>query len=330
MKILCISKQGKFQKYVTNPSFYEKHNVVTVGIDASDDEIISAGADAEVIVVDAITKVSERVINSLPNLKMIHSEGVAFNAIDLEAAKAKGVYVCNCKGMNATAVAEQSVLLMLGLLRDVIGGDRDVRAGKQIEKKTEYMINGSLKEIADCTIGFVGFGDIAIATAKMLRAMDGRIVYYKRTPLSKEEEEKLGATYMPLDELLRTSDIVSMNTPVTPETKYMANAEFFAKMKKGAYLVNTGRGELVDSKALLDAIRSGHIAGAGLDTLENEPVGLDNPIFAAEKEVEDKLLLTCHIGGITASSFTRGFKMIEADIESIYKGQRPEHIVNGL
>lgn len=328
MKILCISKKGKLEKYVTDPGFYSQHEVEYVSIDASDDEILAAGKDADIIIVDAITKVSGYVIEHMPKLKMIHSEGVAYNWIDIETAKKQKVYVCNCKGMNATAVAEQTILLMIGVLRDVILGDRATRQGEQIKIKTEYMVQGSLKEIADCTIGFVGFGDIAKETARIIEVLGGKIRYYKRHRLSPEEEARYHAEYMPLKELLAECDMISLSTPVTPETIHMANKDFFENMKEGAYLINAGRGELVDTEALLEAIRSGHLAGAGMDTIEGEPVQADNPMLTAEKEVMDKLVFSPHIGGITSSSFKRGFQMIVSDIEKISRGEEPDHIVN--
>jgi phosphoglycerate dehydrogenase-like enzyme len=108
----------------------------------------------------------------------------------------------------------------------------------------------------------------------------------------------------------------------------MVNAEFFGKMKEGSYLVNTARGELVDSEALVEAIRSGKLAGAGLDCVAGEPVSADNVILKAEKAVEDKIVYSCHVGGITASSFKRGYQMVWDDIAKVEKGEAPDHVVN--
>ena len=120
MKILFLSKPEKVQKYTKDKSLLKKYEIAYAEIDASDDEIIKAGQGAEVIVADAIAKVSDKVIEGIPTLKMIHSEGVAFNSFDVETATKNHVYVSNCKGMNATAVAEQAILLMLGVLKDVV------------------------------------------------------------------------------------------------------------------------------------------------------------------------------------------------------------------
>ena len=114
------------------------------------------------------------------------------------------------------------------------------------------------------------------------------------------------------------------------ETNGSVNKDFLSKMKKGALLINTARGELVDTQALIDAIKSGHIAGAGLDTIAGEPVSKDNPIVKVDSDIADKLILSCHIGGITNSSFVRGFGMLWEDIALVEKGERPGHVVNKL
>ena len=327
MKILVIGKEGRLKKN-SDPAKYASHTFVYVPVDATDEMLLEAGGDADVVIVDAISKVSANVIARMPNLKMIHSEGVGYQGVDTKAAAERRIPVCNCKGMNATAVAEQTILLMLGLLRSFVTGDRAVREGRQIEVKESHMLNGTLKEMADCTIGLVGLGDIGKETAKLANAFGARVIYYCRHRKSEAEETSLNVTYKPLDELLAESDIVSLLVPVTPDTMNMADKAFFDKMKEGAYLVNTARGELVDSKALLDALRSGHLAGAGLDCIAGEPVRSDNVLLQGEMEIEDKLILSCHVGGITKSSFKRGYDMVWKAIEAIEKGEMPDHVVN--
>lgn len=330
MKLLVIGKEGRLQRYTQDASVYEQFEICYVPTGSSDEAVLAAGQDADFILADAVAKVSANVIGQMPQLKLIHSEGVGFNGIDVEAAAKRGIYVCNSKGMNATAVAEQAILLMLGLLRDVCGGDRSVRAGEQIQVKEQVMINASLKELGDCTIGLVGFGDIGKATARMAAVFGAKVNYYELCPMEQAVEAEYGVTYMPLDELLASSDIVSLHVPVTKATMEMADEAFFAAMKPGSYLINTARGELVKEEALLAAIRSGHLAGAGLDTLSNEPVRQDHRMLQAEPQVAEKILYSCHIGGVTASSFKRGYDMIWEDIRLVAAGQRPKRIVNGI
>lgn len=329
MKVLVIGKEGRLQKN-TAPEIYNQYEVVYVPAEAGDEEAIAAGGDADFILVDAMSKVSGKLISAMPNLKLIHSEGVGYQGVDIREASKKNVYVCNCKGMNATAVAEQAILLMLGVLKGFVTGDREFRKGRQIEIKENHMTTGDLKELRDCTVGLIGFGDIARETAKFVSVFGAKVVYYSRTRASEEVEQRCHAAYMPLDELLASSDLVSIHLPVTPDTKNYVNAAFLAKMKKNSYLINTARGELVDSKALLESIRNGHLAGAGLDCVAGEPVQPDNILLSAEQEVADKIIYSCHVGGITPSSFKRGYDMVWSNFARVAKGERPMNIVNGL
>ena len=293
------------------------------------EEYLRQAGDADFIIVDAITTISDELIRQMPNLLVIHSEGVAFNAIDLKAADECGVYVCNAKGMNAMAVAEQAVLLMVGMLRNMVVNDAAVRNGHQIETKEGYMQNGNLYELADCSVGLVGFGDIAQKTAHLLKAYGVKeIYYYKRHRLDPEQEQQFGVQYRELDDLLASSRIVSLHLPVTDATMHMADHDFFAKMQPGSYLVNTARGELVDDAALIEALKSGRLAMAGLDTLDHEPVLKNHPLLNQSSGITRRLLLSPHIGGITAASFYRGYAMIDEDLRLIAQGRKPKRVVN--
>lgn len=329
MKLLHIGKAGNIERFASPDSFLFELERIEAPIGLSAEEYIAAAPDAQFIIADAIGDVTGSLIEGLPDLRLIHSEGVAYNRIDLETARKHHVYVCNSKGMNSSAVAEQTVLLMLGMLRDIAGGDRAVRSGRQIEKKEGYMQHGDLRELADCAVGLVGFGDIARKTAALLRAFGAtRIFCTDVVPVSPSQEEALGVKYCGLEELLAKSDIVSLHVPVTPDTIGIAGRSFFAAMKEGAMLVNTARGELVDDEALIEALESGNLAMAGLDTLDNEPVKQDHPLLNVSETVAEKILFSPHIAGITASSFRRSYEMIEEDIREAAQGRVPKRVVN--
>lgn len=327
MKILVVGKEGRLAQYVPQWIDLSQYEIAYVNPWGTDEDILKAGKDADFMLVDAMARVSREVIFAMPNLKMIHSEGVGFNYFDIEAAREKKVYVCNCKAANAGAVAEQSVLLMLALLRHLTDGDRAFRAGKQLAVKEDYMVHGSLKELSECTVGLLGFGDIAQASAKMLQAFGTKLIYHNRT--RKEDlEEELGVTYVSKEELLAQSDIISVYLNSNAETYHYVDEAFLSAMKEGSYLVNTARGDLVDSEALIKALASGHLAGAGLDTVSDEPVTLENPLLKAPEEVKDKCVFSCHIGGITGGAFRRCHEMFWSDLKKIEAGEKPEHIVN--
>lgn len=201
MKILHIGKQGNLQRFAAADGFLNSLDLVDLKPDLPVEEYLSQAGDADFIVADAIAAVPGALIRQMPNLLAIHSEGVAFNAIDLKAADECGVYVCNAQGMNAMAVAEQTILLMVGMLRNVVVNDAAVRAGHQIEAKENYMQNGSLHELADCSVGLIGFGDIARQTARLLKAYRVKnIYYYKRHRLDPVQEQQYGVQYRELDD----------------------------------------------------------------------------------------------------------------------------------
>ena len=329
MKLLHIGKAGNLERFAAPDSFLYELERVEAPIGLTAEEYMKIAGDAEFIIADAIGEVSGELIEGMPKLRLIHSEGVAYNRIDIEAAKNKQVYVCNSKGMNAAAVAEQAVLLMLGMLRDIAGGDQAVRSGQQIRKKEGYMQRGDLREVADCSAGLVGFGDIARKTAELLKAFGVQQIYCTDVrPLSPQEEESLGVKYCSLETLLAESDIVSLHVPVNADTVGMAGRSFFASMKDGALFVNTARGELVNDAALIEALRSSKLAMAGLDTLDHEPVQADHPLLKVPEAVAKKLLFSPHIAGITASSFRRSYAMIAEDIRDAAEGRTPKRIVN--
>ena len=281
--------------------------------------------DAEILLANPTIAVRKELINALPKLRLIQTEGVGFEGVDLDAARDSGVFVCNCRGVNAMAVAEHMVMLMLCCLRDVINGHRDVLEGRQNEKKVFYMKTGSLRELGDCTVGFVGYGAIGREAARLTQAFGTRNLYYKPHP-----RQDACAEYCPLEELLAESDIVSLNLPLTKETENMADAAFFSRMKDGAILINTARGALVNSRDLIAALASGKLSAAGLDVLDNEPVRRDHVLVTAPEEVRRKIVFTPHIAGVSGSSFARTYAVITENVRRMRQGERPVNVVNGL
>ncbi|MCD2345847.1 2-hydroxyacid dehydrogenase [Clostridium guangxiense] len=298
-------------------------------ISSSDDEILSKAKDADFILADAIKEVSGYLINNMPNLKLIHSEGVAFNRIDIETAKKLNIYVCNNRGANAGAVAEHTIFFMLALLRNALEGDSKVRAGEQIQTKERMMLSG-IKELADCTVGLIGFGAIAKETAKRLISFGTKTYYYSRTKAATEVEKEYNVQYKKLGDLVKECDIISLHVPVTEETTNMVDKTFLKNMKKSALLINTARGEIVDGQALKTALINGEIAGAGLDTLSPEPVKLDNPLLYLPEGVKYKVIFTPHIAGTTDGAFRKMHQGVWTNITRVVNGEKPINIVNRL
>lgn len=329
MKILFIGDRARVEKYKPDTEFAKATEYMVMPIDASEDEIIAAGSDAEVVVVDAICPFTKYEIEHMPKLKLIHSEGVAYNQIDIQTAQEHGIYVCNQKGANAIAVAEQTILLMLALLRHLLDGYEAVKAGHQIETKT-YLMSHGIYELNEMKVGLIGFGDIGKEVARLLIPFGVQVYYYQRHRLSKTEEKQYQATYFTLDDLLKTCNIISMHVPVTPETVGMCDSAFFEKMQDQTYFINTARGEIVVNQALVEALQSGKLAGVGLDTLAPEPVQKEHPLLHLPVDLQQKIIISPHIGGCTSGFFHRANQMIWENAQRIAKAEKPIHIVNGL
>lgn len=322
MRLLIIGNSERVKKYKPSIVLPEQLEIVVVERGADDEEILSLAADADLIMADAISPVSEKLIEGMPDLKLIHSEGVAVNAIDLDAASKRGIPVCNNAGVNAAAVAEQTILLMLACLRQLVVGCEQVRSAKQIQMKERLMVEG-IRELGDCSIGFIGFGAIAQVTAFRLMNWGCEMFYNKRHPLKPDEENKLHVTWLSRDELVKTCDIVSIHVPVTSETENMVDRDFLSKMKPDSILINTARGEIVDQDALAWALETGRIAGAGLDVLSPEPVAPDNPLLNLSEIASSRLILSPHIGGITEGMFYRAYEGVWQNIARIMNGEDP-------
>ena len=285
--------------------------------------------DAQVIFSDAITDVGEDIMERLPGLKLIHSEGVGFNRIDLEAARRRGIYVCNNKGCNAASVAEHTVMLMLMALRHGVTGDRAVREGRQIQMKERIMVS-SAPELGEQTVGLVGFGDIAQATARRLAPFGCNLFYYSLHRRAPEVEAGFGVSYLPLEELAARCSILSLHCAVNDQTRGMVDAGLLSRVRPGTILVNTARGDLMDNLAVREALISGRLGGAAFDTLAPEPTPADHPLVDLPPEVRDRVIYSPHLGGITGGSFRRGHLHMWTNVKRLLGGERPDCVVNGL
>ena len=177
-------------------------------------------------------------------------------------------------------------------------------------------------------VGLVGFGDIGQAAARRLKPFGCPLYYYAPHRRPEALEEELGASYLPLEELAARCDVVMLACSVNESTKGMVNRDFLARMKSGAFLINTSRGELIDNLALREALLEGKIAGAGLDTIAPEPTPADHPLVDLPEHVRDRVICTAHLGGITEGAFRRAHTNIWNNVRLILEGKRPVHVVN--
>jgi D-3-phosphoglycerate dehydrogenase len=222
-------------------------------------------SDYDALVVRSRTKVSNQLIKKGSRLKVIGRAGAGVDNIDVEAAKKRGIAILNTPEASADSVAELTIGLMLALSRNIPFADHSMKAGEWSKKKLEgSLLNGR-------TLGLIGLGNIGTKVAKIAKAFGMKILVTKRTPPSQELLELLEGKFVPADELLKRSDIVSIHVPLTDQTVGMIGQKELSLMKKGAIVINTSRGGIIDEDALLNALRSGRLGGAGLDVYEVEP-----------------------------------------------------------
>lgn len=329
MKILVFGPRDRYDVY--RPPFADEMPVELV-FRRPDQTYVQAAqenADARIIFVDAITDVGPDVMDQLPELKMIHSEGVGYNCIDCQAARERGIYVCNNKGCNAESVAEHTIMLMLMALRFGIPGHNAVIQGQQIQMK-QKAIAAHAPGLFQCAVGLVGFGDTAQATARRLASFGCKLYYYTRHRRPPQVEEEFGVTYLPLEELTAQCDIISLHCAVTDETREMVDGAFLARMKPNSILVNCGRGDLVDNQALRKALIDGTIRGAALDTIFPEPTPGDHPLVDLPPEVRDRVVYSSHLGGSSGGAFAKAHLTMWTNAQHILNGERPTNVVNGL
>ncbi len=321
MKIAILLDEENFRRYASPERLPAEYELGFFGNKEPEEDAVAAFGP-EVIVADPMTPVGESLIRKTPGLKLIQSQGVGFHLFDLAAARSRGIPVCNCAGANAGAVAEQTVLLMLALLRNCKEFDRMVFQARQAEAKSRCF-RGGIRELRDCHVGILGLGAIGKAAAELLGAFGSRVSYWDR-----RRKPEAGLEYLPFDRLLQDCDILSVHLAVTPETVGILGERAFGLMKPGALLINTARGELVDQRALCAALESGRLAGAGLDTLSPEPVTADNPLLQLPEALRDRVVLSPHIGGITEGSFRRYFDLIWENVRRLAAGETLRNVVN--
>ncbi len=252
-------------------------------------------------------------IQAAPRLRLIQKIGVGVNTIDLDAAKARGIPVCNLPGTNSRAVAELTLALMLAVIRRIPRFDAGLRAGTW----SDPGLQDGIGELGGKTVGLIGYGSIPRLLAPVLVALGCEVMFAARRPVPDAVGRQVA-----LETLLTEADIVSLHVPLTPETERMIDAAALARMRPGAVLVNTARGGLVDQPALVDALRSNHLAAAGLDVFAAEPTDPADPLFALPNVV-----VTPHIAWITTGTFDRSFSIAAENCRRVATGEPLLHRV---
>ncbi len=249
-------------------------------------------------------------------LRLVHKLGAGVNTIDVDAAIELGIAVANMPGANAPSVAEGTVLLMLAALRRLPALDRATRQGRGWPLDPE--LGETVRDIGGCTVGLVGYGNIAKRVGEIVASMGATVVH-----TSTRDDGQPG--WLPLRELLAVSDIVSLHLPLTEKTHHLLDEDSIAVMKPGAVLVNTSRGAIINEPALVAALRDGRLAAAGLDVFEDEPVAPDNPLFEL-----DNAVLTPHVTWYTADTMRRYLIEAVQNCRRLRDGEPLAHLVTPM
>ncbi len=252
-----------------------------------------------------LSPVTAALIAAAPRLRLIQKWGVGLNTIDLDAARERGIAVANMPGTNTRAVVELTLLLMLACLRRLVELDPALRAGRWAPPPATME---GLGELAGRRVGLVGMGAVPRMLAPILSAMDAEPVYWSRC-----EKPGAPARFLPLAELLATSDIVSLHLPLTDETRCLVDVR---AIREGAILVNTARGGLLDELSLVEALRSGRLAAAGLDVFEAEPIARDNPLLALANAT-----VTPHLAWLTGETLERSLLIACRNARALQAGE---------
>ena len=269
-----------------------------------EDDVITILAEADAAICLLSDPLTRRVLESNPHLRMIANYAVGYNNIDIDAARELGIRITNTPGVLTEATADLTMALILAVMRRLVEGDREVRTTGQCIWEPLHLLGTSLQ---GKRLGIIGMGRIGSAVAERARVFGMDVIGVRRGDS--------------LDELLATSDVVSIHVPLSRETRHIINAATLAKMKRGAFFVNTSRGALVDEDALCDALERGHLRGAALDVYEHEPrvsprlIGMNNVVIVP------------HIGSATEETRAAMARIAATDVRLFLRGETPLHVV---
>lgn len=282
------------------------------------EELLEKVQGKNAVITQLTDKVDKEFFEAAKEVKIVANYAVGFDNIDLEEATKRGVYITNTPDVLTNATAELAWVLLFATARRVVESDKFMRAGK-FQGWAPMLFLG--KGVTGKTLGIIGAGRIGQAFAKMAKGFDMKILYTARSP-KKEFEEETGAQYVDLDTLLKESDFVSIHVPLTPETRHLIGEKELKLMKKSAILINTGRGPVVDEKALVKALKNKDIYAAGLDVYEREP------LFEEELAQLDNVVMLPHIGSATEEARRDMSILVAQNIIDVIEGRVPRTLVN--
>ena len=319
-RVACLSP---YDEATVTAMFKGRHQVHVVLVPDPPDQpaILAACTGADLVIADRRHKhrIDRAVLEQMRGCRLIQQPAVGFDTIDYRAAGELGIPVANAAGYNKESVADWTVMAMIALIRHSFWGDRQLRAGRwaRDDQLRDQMLG---HELGAMTVGIIGLGNVGSAVARRLGAFGCRILFTDVVP-----RDHAGAQKVDLDTLLQESDIVCVHTPLDVDTGALIDAHALAKMKRGSYLVNAARGPIVDEAALIDALRSGYLAGAGLDVYEVEPLPKSSPLRSL-----DNVVIAPHTGGATLEADARLIEVVGDNLLRVLDGLPPINVVNAV
>lgn len=274
------------------------------------EEVVARLQGAQVVVTNKVILDATQLAR-LPDLKLIAVAATGVNNVELDAARRQGIQVCNVTGYATPSVVQHVFMLILALLRNLAAYRDALHAGRWQQSRHFCLLDYPIAELQDKAPGVIGYGELGQAVARMGKAFGMRCLVARRNA----DDQRAGR--LPLAELLQKADIVSLHCPLTGETRHLIGAEQLALMKPGALLINTARGGIVDESALYEALREGHLGGAGVDVLAEEPPTADNPLLAAQL---DNLIVTPHIAWASRAARQRLLDQVADNIAGYLAG----------
>ena len=312
----CVVLNAKKMNFDGKLDFSILSSDVTVYDDTTEQQLIKRIQGKDIIVTKEMP-VNAKMIQQFPeSIKLICEAGTGYNNIDLEAARKRGITVCNIPAYSTDRVAHTAIMMILNLSSSMQIQMKMLACGNHDNFTKNLQVPHV--EVNNKTLGVIGAGHIGKKVIQIARALDMNILVHSRTP----KEDKENIHYVSLEELLKNSDYVSLHCPLTDSTKHMINKETLSLMKPSAFIINTARGALIDEKALIEALKNGTIAGAGLDVQENEPPEENSPLY-----IMDNVILTPHMGWKGLETRKRLVSILANNIKKFIEGN-PINVVS--
>ena len=317
--VLCLRPEADFTRVGIVPP-----TALTIAYRRPDDPGLSALVkESRALVIPAVGGKLPGSLFDGGQVKLVQVTGAGVDRLDEAAMKSLGIPVANVPGGSNSAVAEYAVACATFLLRRLGWADAEIRDANYVSFRGR-MLTDNLPGLEGLTVGVVGLGVIGYAVAEAFHRCGSQIIYHDPAPRDSQLAAKIGAKEVPLDELLKTADVVTLHVPLLPQTRSMIGARQLTMMKKGAVLIQASRGGIVNETALAAHLNSGHLAGAAVDVYTAEPPDTDNPLFALEGEAARRVLFTPHVAGVTRQASSNLFREAWANIERVLvRGEAP-------